>query len=78
MNVADSVVPYDQRQFDALIKECLSKYGHMLKDMESATEVLKDDYGNIIQTMPYLKVTMKDGVDIVQDLMNHKAIRVHH
>jgi hypothetical protein len=66
----------DTAAFDALIKSVMGQYHQYIKTMESAWETKTDVYGDIVAVVPFLKIELKDGVDILNELSDRKDIKI--
>ena len=67
---------YDQALFQRQITDYLSMYHQQTKTLETATQVIKDKYGDVLGAVPYLRVELKDDADILADLAKLKYVRV--
>lgn len=70
------MIAHDPAAFKRMIDDYMKKYHHVTKTCETGVEVVKDKYGKVVMTAPYLKVTLKDDADILNDLANVPHVRV--
>lgn len=66
----------NQKELENLLRNYLRHYGHMTKEIESGWEIYKDDFGQPLFNAPYLKITLKEDADIMEDLQSFEGIRV--
>jgi ribosomal protein L30E len=70
------MIAHDPAVFKRQLDEYMKKYHHVTKTIETGVEVVKNKYGKVVMTAPYLKVTLKDDIDILADLANVPYVRV--
>jgi hypothetical protein len=66
----------DTVAFEALIKSIMGQYHQYIRTMESAWETKVDVYGDPVALVPFLKIELKDGVDILNELSERKDIKI--
>lgn len=70
------VQKFDMQGFETLLSSTLAEYADHLDVLESGTDKLVDSFGDVIMTVPYLKLTFKSGSQHLADACRQPNIRI--